>query len=242
MKDKLTDLKKIVSNFKELIKNPRYRAITILILYIFFFAFIIISLRTSNTKNYNQKESNNNYLYSLNKIKSNNYHYKYEVDLNNSKIIYEGDRYLEKEKFIKTENMVVETYYNYNGTYLKEINNVWSKIDNPYLYKEFKDLTNLEEILKNATYESKTEFNDNHNIYTYKISTTSLIKIVENKIIDLDDVPNTIVLTTNEDNEVTNIELDLVPYINYTNGENNELKIILSYSKFGEIEEFADPD
>ena len=132
---------------------------------------------------------------------------------------------------------------NYQEKYYKNINGVWSRTDNPYLYSEYLDFTNLEKILTSATYDSKTEYNNGSKLYTYDISTTTLVKIINKEDIDIADNPNKIIVTTNEDNEATKFEFYLTPYVNYKdNNSSSILNISLEYSNFGKVEEIENPE
>lgn len=241
MKEKVSRIKNTIQYLKKIWKNPRARGGIVLGAYFLFFLFIIISLRSNPTNHHKGIGSTGSLEFSLEKIKQNNYHYLYSMNDNDSKVIYEGDRYHQKELFTKTDNYKIETFYNYNGTYLKNINNVWSKIENPYLFSQFREVQNIEEILRNAYNESKTEYSNKSKVYTYKITTNQIVKIIEKRNIDIADIPNTIILTTNSDWEVEKIEMDLSSYISYKDNKRGILKITMSYSKFGEIELIEDP-
>lgn len=244
MNNKKPSIKNGAINIKKILKNPQYRGIIVLALYFVFFLIIIIGLRTTNSNSSSnmQQKTDNNFEYDLTIINSNNYYFSYEVDLNNNKIVYDGKKYADKEMFTKTSDSGVESFYNYNDNYFKNINNVWSKTENPYLFPDFRTYTVIEKLLTTATYESKTEFNNKSKIYNYQISTTSINKIVDKINIDIADNPNTILITTNEQNQVIRIEMNLNSYISYKNQSNNQLKLILNYSKFGEVEEIEDPN
>lgn len=244
MNNKRPSIKNGTINIRKILKNPQYRGIIVLALYFVFFLIIIIGLRTtnSNSSSSNQQKNDSNFEYDLTIINSNNYYFSYEVDLNNNKIVYDGKKYADKEMFTKTSDSGVESFYNYNDNYFKNINNVWSKTENPYLFPDFRTYTVIEKLLTTATYESKTEFNNKSKIYNYQISTTSINKIVDKINIDIADNPNTILITTNEQNQVIRIEMNLNSYISYKNQSNNQLKLILNYSKFGEVEEIEDPN
>lgn len=241
MKEKVSKIKNAIRYIKKVWKNPRARGGIVLGAYFLFFLFIIISLRSSSTNNRTEIELTGNLEFSLEKIKQNNYHYLYNIRYNDSNVSYEGDRYDQKELFTKTNNQEIEIFYNYGGTYLKNINNVWSKIENPYLYSQFREIQNIEEILENAYNESKTEYSDKRMVYTYKITTNSIVKIIDKKNIDIADIPNTLILTTNSNQEVEKVEMDLSSYVSYKYYKNEGLKITIIYSKFGEIEPIEDP-
>ncbi len=244
MKDKKETIINVFNQLKEIWKNPRGRSIIMLVLYFFFFLFIIIGLRNGHkVDNTEKKDTTSDLDYSIEKIKNSNYHYKYLVDYNNNLVLYEGDKNNNKELFTKKFNNLEENYYNYQEKYYKNINGVWSKTDNPYLYSEYLDFTNLEKILTSATYDSKTEYNNGSKLYTYDISTTTLVKIINKEDIDIADNPNKIIVTTNEDNEATKFEFYLTPYVNYKdNNSSSILNISLEYSNFGKVEEIENPE
>ena len=244
MKDKKETIINVFNQLKEIWKNPRGRSIIMLVLYFFFFLFIIMGLRNGHkVDNTEKKDTTSDLDYSIEKIKKSNYHYKYLVDYNNNLVLYEGDKNNDKELFTKKFNNLEENYYNYQEKYYKNINGVWSKTDNPYLYSEYLDFTNLEKILNSATYDSKTEYNNGSKLYTYDISTTTLVKIINKEDIDIADNPNKIIVTTNKNNEATKFEFYLTPYVNYKdNNSSSILNISLEYSNFGKVDEIKNPE
>ncbi len=232
--------KYIVNFIKETKNNPQKKAIFMLIMMFLFFAFVIISLRLSQSsivKFDDYTEENNKYDFNLSKIEKDNYHFMYSINIDNNIVTYEGDKNREKELFNMNN---IDNYYRYGQLYLKNINGVWSTIDNPYTYEEFKDINIIKEILDNSSFESKTQYKDDNKIYNYDISTTSIVKILEKKDIDIDDLPNKIVLTTDSNNNVIEINYDLSSYFVYKS-LGNISNISIKYSKFGEIDEIEDP-
>ena len=157
MKDKITNIKKHIHQFKELWKNRQIRSIIVLGLYFLFILVNIISLRTNHKVSSQVQTKTSGFEFNTEKIKRNNYHYLYEVTLNDITTTYEGDRYLEKEVFTKKNHTNIESFYNYREKYFKNVNQVWSKIENPYLFPRFREITIIEELLKEASLESKTD-------------------------------------------------------------------------------------
>ena len=234
MKNKKDKIKNNLHNIKEILKNPRYRAILGLVFYFIFFFIIITSLRSNYSKKDLKKvDHTGTFEFSIEQIKDKNYHYIYQI--NNT--TYEGDKYYEKERFTKNE---LESFYKNEDTYFKENNGVWVKTDNPYLYYNLLDINQLEKILKQAYYEFKTEYHDANIIYCYKISTNNLVQILDNQSIDIADIPNTINIITNNLKEVVEIRLDLNSYSQYKFHQ-NELNITLKYSQFGEVKPINNP-
>ena len=240
MKNKKEKVKNFIHFLKEAWKDERKRAIIMLILMFFFFCFVIISIRTTN-KNLNNEISDNEekeiFDFSLSQIKNGIYHFIYSVTIDNNQIIYEGDTENKKEIFSINS---LDKYYKYGDKYLKDIRGVWSTIDNPYLFSEFKDIDNIEQLLKQASFDSMTEYKDNNKIYNYNISTTTIIKELEKLDIDIGDIPNTISITTDSNDNVVEINYNLSSYSIYKN-MGSYATICIKYFKFGEIEEIEDP-
>ncbi len=233
-------LKYIINFIKETKNNPQKKAIFMLIIMFLFFAFVVVCLRTTNS-NINKRnittEEDNKFEFSLSKIKNDNYHFIHSLNIDNNIEIYEGDKNREKELF-SINNL--DNYYKYGNIYLKNISGVWSTIDNPCKYEEFKNIDNIEKLLEKASFLSKTEYNDKTSVYNYNISTTSIIKILDNKDIDIDDLPNKIDITADSNDDVIEINYDLSPYFIYKNLGNSS-NINIKYSKFGEIKDIEDP-
>lgn len=233
-------IKNIFRWCKDVWGDPQKKAIIMLIIMFLFFSFLVSNVRSNHKKiDSSNTIQSNDFEFSLDKIKKKNYHFKYIVNIDGLLNNYEGDCYGEKELFNKNN---AEQFYKYNKIYLKNMNGVWTKDNNPYLLSEYKDIDIIEKIMKKSTFESKTENKDKITNYTYKISTTSLIKILEIKNIDIDDLPNTIVLTTDKDNNVEKIEYDLTSYSKYKNYSINNTNILIEYSKFDNIKEIEDPE
>lgn len=230
----------ILKMLKEAWENPQKKAIIMLVVMFIFIVFVVSNIKenTSNIHSINTKSSGD-FQFNLDKINQKNYHFKYIVNIDNQITLYEGDCYKEKELFTKN---LGEQFYKLNDTYLNNNNGIWTKTTTPYLLDEFKNIENIELILKNATFESKTENKDQITSYSYSISTTTLIKKLELNNIDIDDIPNKINLTTDKDNNVEKIEYDLSPYGKYKNYSINNINASIEYSNFGTIKEMEDPE
>ena len=240
MKTKKEKIKKFMLFIKNAWKDEQKRAIIMLVLMFFFFGFVITSVRNNN-KNLSNEISGNEeteiFDFSLSNIKNGNYHFIYSVNVDNNQIIYEGDSENKKELFSINS---LDKYYKYGDKYLKDIRGVWSTIDNPYLFSEFKDVDNIERLLKQASFDSMTEYKDNNKVYNYNISTTTIIKELEKQNIDIEDIPNTIRINTDSNNNVIEINYNLSPYSLYKK-IGQSVTICIKYSKFGEIEEIENP-
>lgn len=238
MKIKKEKIKDFIKFIKEAWKDPQKKAILMLIIMFLFFSFVVISVRTTH-KNMNknvEENKDNTFEFSLENIKSGNYHFIYTVNIDNNITIYEGDNFYNKELFSIGE----DKYYRYKDLYLKDIKGVWSTIDNPYLFSDFKEIDKIENLLKQSSFSSKTEYNDNNKVYNYNISTSTILKILESIETDIDDIPNIISITTDSEDNVIEINYNLSRYSIYKKTGSN-VTLNIKYSKFGEIEEIEDP-
>lgn len=225
---------KQISNF---LKTPRGRAALFFGIYIIFFAILAILVRTGDFYNEDNKHKKKKKLpFSINKIEKGNYHFKYMYELDNKKDVFEGDRYKDRELFTYNSTK----YYKDEDNFLVYKSNLWVKSDNPYILKEFIDTNNIYNIGLKASYISKTEYESGMRVYSYKISTTTLIKLLDKQDIDLDDPVNEIIFKTDENNEVNNIKYDLSSYCKYKKTSKKNCKLELEYTNFGKIKEIEE--
>jgi len=225
---------KYIKLLKDIYKNPRGKAILFFVFYFFFFLILIIMIRTNSTINNGTVENKNNLNYSLESITNGNYHYAYKINLNNIEHIYEGDKLNSKEKFTYIYNNISTNYYRNNDLFLKEVDSNWNKTENPYILKEFLNIDMLKTIITSSSYISKTEYESGRVVYHYNISTTTLLKLLENTNIDIDDIPNKIDITTNN-KEVDQINYTLDSYCKYIDNNSNTCNIEMKYSNFDKI-------
>ena len=222
---------------KDILSDPRKKSITMLIIMVIFFSLTVIGIRSNkgNVSNNSLTNRYNTYDFSLNKIKSANY--KFVLSLNNDETIsaYEGKRNNNEELFSDGEN----NYYSYNDDFYKDIHGVLSKID--FRYKELFNPYYIDKIIDKATFVKKEEFNDKTKVYNYSVSTTTLIELFERKIIDIEDPVNSIVLKTDSDNNVVEIDMDISSYGVFKN-YGKSVKINIKYSDFGNIEKIENID
>lgn len=240
MKKERVKIKSIIKFIVESWKNPQKKAIFMLIIMFIFFTFLSISLRSNhhNIKNNNYEEVEDNLDFNLSKIKDKNYHYRYTLNIDNTNLVYEGDKYNDKELF-NINN--IDMYYKYGNIYLKNVNGIWSTLNEQLSFSEFIDVDVIEELINKGSFESKTEYSNNKKIYNYNISTSTIIEIIDEVNIDIDDIPNKINIATDSDNNVIQISYDLSSYSKYRKLGNNVIANI-DYSLFGKINEIEDPN
>ena len=236
MKKNNIDYKAII----EFLKTPKGKAVMFFGFYFIFFLILSAMFRSGavNDDSLEKSKNKNNFPFSLGKIESNNYHFKYSIDMDSKIITYEGDKYNKKELF-KFNNL---SYYRNDSVFLTNNSNIWVKCDNPYIMYEFIDIDSIKKILSKATYISKTDYESGMKVYNYQISTSTLIKVISNIDVDLDDKPNEIILKTDDRNNVNVIKYDLTSYSKYNKLANNKGEIELNYTKFGEIKKITDPE
>lgn len=233
MNKKENKAKNLVNDLKE---NSQHRAWLFLAIYFIFFAFIIISLRHNNAA---INHINNNYMISYfdaEKLNDGNYHFKYSVNIDNNEITYEGDKSNNKELFTKTNNLVTEKYYQENNVFSKFTGISWENVNDPYEIITFRSVDTLKKLIEKSTYMSKTINADRTLIYTYQISTTTLMKELDGAVVDLDDVPNEIKIYTDKYNELIKIEYNFSSYFNYKKISSNSLIMTMEYSDYGKID------
>ena len=230
-------MKNYYKTVKDILSDPRKKSITMLIIMVIFFSLTVIGVRSNkgNASNNSLGNRYNTYDFSLNKIKSGNY--KFVLSLNNDEVsnTYEGKRNNNEELFNDREN----NYYSYNDDFYKDIHGVWSKVD--FKYKELFNPYYIDKIIDKATFVKKEEFNDKTKVYNYSVSTTTLIELFERKIIDIEDPINTIILKTDSDNNVVEIDMDISSYGVFKN-YGKSVKISIKYSDFGNIEKIENID
>lgn len=234
-------MKKLIEIFKELKATPRGKAILFFGFYFFFFVILIIIFRVSERGDSYLSDSSINsdskYGYSINKIINNNYSFTYDVVMDSTHYTYDGTRYKEKELF--TFNNV--TYFKNDKDYFEQQQNIWIKTEAPYKFKQFLNIMTIRDILNEAYFVSKTDYESGKQTYNFLISTNNLYKLTIGIDLDIADDTNEIIVSTDEDKNVDNIKFILNDYCKNTKECLNSLEINLDYDNFGEIEEISSP-
>lgn len=226
------------------VRDPKNKPVLFFGFYLLFFIFIAVLVRLSpvkDTRPNKDTDARGNHYYNLGKLDDTNYHFKYEYNIDSVLTSFEGERNGLRELFVRKYNNSLDNFYGYRKLYMQQLNGVWQKSDSPYLYDELFDVDVIREILENATFMSKTEYQNKSHSYTYQISTTTLEKILYNNIVDLDDIPNDVVVTMDNNYYVEEIEYKLDSFANFKNPTNKSLSLKLSYSDFGNIKEIEEP-
>lgn len=231
-------MKKIIEVFKELYKTPRGKGILFFLFYFFVFLILILSLRFDNSKGNNRSseyEKGSTSSFDFASLLNDNYHFKYIVKVDKEEKIYEGDRFEDEEKFKYNE---LEYYRNKDKYYVKGTE--WKKTDNPYLYPEFKDIERISKVIDNSYLEYKTEYNSGQAKTGFLVSTNTLNKVINNKDTDIEEVPNSIIITT-IDGDIYSINYNLDSYCINNKICKNNLKIEILYDEIDNISKIKSP-
>lgn len=231
-------MKNVIENIQELKKNPKGNAIIFFLFYLVFFIILFLFIRHTGNENalLQEYEKGNSNDFNNNGILNSNYMFDYKVYLDSIMHDYYGKKNGDVESF-KYNNV---DYYR-NGDAFFSNNGTWVKCDSPYKFSEFMDLDNLNLIMNSASYESKTEFEDGRVNYNYLISSNTLNKILYNVNTDYDEVPNSIVLESDTNNNIVSITFNLDSLCKLNKTCKSSLKIELNYDMFGGVNKIDNP-
>ncbi len=238
------ETKKVVKN---LLKSERGRAILFFLFYFVFFLVIILMARTNlsnNNKNNTKNESTTSIKadYDLKKLEEGNYRFTREETRNGIKTVFTGEANSGRSSFLMTNDTGIKNFFSYNDIYLEKENNAYKVSVNPYLYPRLNDYSTIKKILDTAHLKSKTTYENGNTIYQYEISSTSLLSIIDNKEVDLDDLVNLISLTTDENKNIVEIIYQLDSYHSYSYNVVETLTIKVNYSDYGKVKELEIPE
>jgi len=225
---------------KEFLGTPQGKPALFFGFYFIFFLVLIILVRTNSSSNNSviNTDSSVDLPFSLTKIENGNYHFSYSFNIDSNVYLYEGDKSDYKELF--SFNNI--KYYRSDSIFLSNVDNKWIKVDNPYILSDFIDINNISSILKNSTYVSKTDYDSGMVVYDYRVSTPTLVKILNNDYIDLDDAVNEIIVKVDENNDVSTIIFNFSSYGLYSKIAFDQLDIELNYSNYGNVNDISDPE
>lgn len=231
-------MKNIIENIQNIKKNPNGNAIMFFAFYLVFFAILFLFIRGTGNKNslLQEYEKGNNSLFNNNGILNNNYMFDYKINVDGVIHDYYGKR-KDKEELFKYNN--VDYYINDNNVFSNV--GTWVKSDNPYVFSEFLKVENISLIMDSATYVSKTEFENGKVDYNFLISSNTLNKILYNNDTDYDEVPNSIILSSDSDNNINKINYKLNSFCRLNKKCSSSLDIELNYDLFGNIVEIDNP-
>lgn len=231
-------MKELFKNIKELSKTTKGKAILFFGFYFVFFIIIMIIARFGS-RNYTKPsdyEKGKSGTFYINDIVDKNYGFTYQVSLDNVKYTYTGTRNSNNTLFDYNGN----NYFSSDDKYFIN-NSIWSKCDNPIMFYNFINPSNLTSILENSWNEANTSYEDGRHEYSLLISTNTLNKLLDSKNTDYDEIPNKIVVSTDSDKLANKITYNLDSYCKLNNLCDNSLSLEISYYRFGKIEGIDNP-
>lgn len=241
---KNNDNKKSIPILEE---NQNLKPIIFFGFYLIFFLVLVLLLRSgykNNNTATNIQKSGYGYDYKLNRILNENYHFVYTEEMNAEKTIFEGDWLDNTLSYRKSGVISSEYYQNRDKVYLKDPNSLtWSETENPMIFFQLANPSNLKRVITSATYVSKTDYiKSDTKSFNYEIETSYLYKMFNNETNEFDNIPtNKIIVTIEENGKIKSVQLDLTSYYNIINKEITNYKLTFTYSKYGEIEEISNP-
>lgn len=228
-------MKQFIELIKELRKTPRGKGILFFAFYFIVFLVLIIVIKLNGNNVYKEKEYEVGKPYSFDTtyVESNNYHFEYTITKDSKKYLYVGDKYNDTELFMFDNK---EYYYDGEKYYVDK-----KEVANPYLYSELIEIDNIKKLLELATYDSKTSYESGLTKYNFLLSSNTINTNVYSKDTDIDEVPNSITIGTNNSGILNEITYHLDSYCKYDKDCKDKLEVNLSFDKFGEIEEIVNP-
>ena len=240
--DKKKKKNQVWETIKKLWQTPRGRGILFFAIYFIFFALLIMGMRSSATMKQNNSnnttENKTNFTYHLDGIENANYYFTVTENRDSSVISYNGSRNGDRMEILSSTN---QEYFLYGDLALEKVNETFVASINPFLYPTLLHYDTIEKILSDAHLTATTEYEEGGTLYQYNITTTTLAQILDDEVIDLDDLPNTINVTANEENQVIKIEYILNSYDTYKLGMISNLTITMEYRDFGTVGELVIP-
>ncbi len=219
-------MKKLLQLIKELKKTPRGRGILFFAFYFVFFLLIAIVARTFPTNREIKKEED---VFNISNINGNNYAYIYNINVDSNITNITGKRIGNEEEFTYEFNNTKSNYYKNGLSYYT--NGLSVDIPCEYLYI----IDNLDSLIENAYYVSTTNYQSKRKVYRYEISSSTITRLVNNLDIDIEEIPNEIILTQNED-KIDEVELNLNSYCLAINKCINNMNIHINYNDFGNVQ------
>lgn len=228
---------------KELMGTPRGKGILFFLVYFIFFFVLTIVARSSTpvdpkTREY---EKGNPYRFSIQNIVDKNYHFEYEINIDDKIITYKGNRYNNIELFQMSDGINSVDYYRDRDNYLSKNNQLWLKAVNPYKYYQFMDIENVSNILLKATYVSKTKYESGKEAYNFLVSSATLVELLEGGTLDIEEVPNEVVLFTDDSGYTERIVFGLNSYCLVKGICTLKMSITLKYDNYGKVEAINSP-
>lgn len=214
--------------------------------YLVFFIILILLLRNgykNNKTDTTKKNTGYNYDYNLNRVMSQNYHFTYTEKINDTTTIYDGDLIDNTMSYRKSGNISTEYYQNKEDVYVKDLNTLtWQKTETPISFSKLTNPTTLKHLITRSNYFSKIDYiGTTTKAFTYQLSSSLIYETLTGETKELDTPDNEIIVKIEKNGAIKSIELNLTNYYQSLNPEIKSYSLLLTYSKFGQIEEIANP-
>lgn len=219
------------------LKTPRGRAIMFFGIYFVFFAVILMLARGNRGDVIGTGyEPGRPYSFNMSLLQAGNFHFKYTYQLDQTTLIYEGDRNVDRQVFSDGGRK----FFANKDNYLEQKDGLWVKVEKPYLLSEYLDVSTISKLILSSTYVSQTQFDDGRSVVNFQITTNTLVKELEGITIDIDSLVNEIIVSTDTERKVTQIKFLLTDYCQYKQLVTGNATLTLDYSNFGKVAEIED--
>lgn len=231
-------MKDFIAFINEMKKTPKGKAILFFGLYAIFFIFVFLFIKLSSVElSYGDDyEKGSPYNFNIQSLLNKNFNYTYDIYVDGILYKYEGKRNNDSELF----DFNGANYYKNSNNYLVN-NGTWIRSDNPIMFNEFTDISNIKDIISRSSYESMTTYDNGKTDFNFVISTNTINEIFYNSNTDFDEVPNKIIIGTDENRNVNNISFNLNSFCTNNKMCNYSLEIKLNYNNFGEVYSINSP-
>lgn len=233
------------SKFQEVLEdNPGFRQLLFFGFYVVFFLFVILLLRGSfadRDSKITRYNSGYGHSFQLDELLKKNYHFHYQLIKNGTTVIFDGDCYGDNQLFVKSGNPSIRYSKTKEEYFMMDPNTlVYEKSTNPMEFSEIVDPNHLQKLFIHGSYQSRTEYMDEPLVdYHYEISTATILKNIHQIKADLDDPANLITAKVHKSQRLYEIDMDLTSYYQYFDPTVTEYRLLLTYSKYGEIEKLS---
>lgn len=223
-----------IALIKSLSKTPRGKGILFFGFYFVFFIVIAIAARIGGNSNFKDVNNRNTSDFTVSGYNGDNYAFKYTIYLDDNTYEVKGSKIGLQSKFTIDD----KEYYKNGLNYYVNNNSEWKYLENINNYLTIID--NIDDIISNASYLAKTEYQSGQEVYIYQIDSNSISNIINNTNYNAEEDSNEITITINDD-RINSVLLDLNSYCTTTNSCDDNMKIVLEYSGFELQEEIINP-
>lgn len=217
-------LKIYIKKIKELLQNPRTRAATILVLWFFFFLFVFSTLNTS------KKSSSTTYSAMDKWQNSNNYETEITITINDS--IYHMNAV--RNKNYEAISLDGRTYL-LEDNYLYMFQNDMKILQDNVILLDFDFLklrpNFLRQLISNGKLEYTTNYESGMTKKGYSIETAQFVLLYNG--LKITDDSTVLIELVEQNNVITEVNLDLKNYQKYNQNNIEEYKIQIVYSNIG---------